>query len=77
MVEKTKRALTILQERNSQDNCGDLNEGSNLNGVNGEHAPVSRRTSAEEVKRTANELMVHTVRLTEEKMAFVRRKAGM
>lgn len=78
MVEKTKRALAILQERSAKDNnCNDINnEGINLNGVNGEHGAIARRTTAEDMKRTANELMAHTVRLTEEKVAFVRKKAG-
>lgn len=74
MVEKTKRALAILQER---ENVVTSNDGVVLtNGINGEHGSASRRHNGDDVKRTVNELIAHTVRLTEEKVAYVRRKAG-
>lgn len=77
MVEKTKRALSILQERNAADGEGTV-DGLNLNGFSNEQNSLNflNRRTAEDVKRTANELMAHTVRLTEERVAFVRRKAG-
>lgn len=77
MVEKTKRALSILQERNVSD--GDVTvDGLNLNGFSHEQSSLNslNRRTAEDLKRTANELMAHTIRLTEERVAFVRRKAG-
>lgn len=76
MVEKTKRALAILQERNLQE-MSNADDGIHMNGISNDHSSNAiRRTVAEEVKRTANELMAHTVRLTEERVAFVRKKAG-
>lgn len=75
MVEKTKRALAILQERNLQE-MNNADDGIHINGISNDHSSNAiRRTVAEEVKRTANELMAHTVRLTEERVAFVRKKA--
>lgn len=76
MVEKTKRALAILQERNTNEcNFGET-DGVTLNGSNSDHSPLTKRVMGEEVKRTVNELMAHTLRFTEDKVAFVRKKAG-
>jgi len=75
MVEKTKRALAILRERNTEEyKCGDP-DGVNLNGTNYDSFRM-KQNMGDEMKKTVNELMVHTMQLTEEKVAFFRKKAG-
>ena len=61
MVEKTKRALTILQQRPSEAADG---------------APWGRAGDAADIKRQASEIMAQTVKATEERVAEVRRRAG-
>ena len=62
MVEKTKRALSILQHRPSE---------------SAESATYgSRAGDAADIKRQATEIMAQTVKATEERVAEVRRRAG-
>lgn len=78
MVEKTKRALSILQQRSGDNLTNGMCDwsGSGL---------ISRRMNnnlasgptAEEVKRTASEIMAHTIRVTEDRVAEVKKKAGI
>lgn len=60
MVEKTKRALTILQQRNSQDLTNDWFRKQDVSG---------------DLKKAANEIMIHAVRQTEDRVAEVRKRA--
>lgn len=60
MVEKTKRALTILQQRNSQELATDW---------------LRRQDVSVDLKKAANEIMMHAVKQTEDKVAEVRRRA--
>lgn len=74
MVEKTKRALGILQHRGATEN-GHIN--SDWLPRREQHRPTNNpATSTEDVKRTASEIMAHTIRLTEDRVAEVKRKAG-
>lgn len=64
MVEKTKRAITVLQQRTSQDRD--------------ELVAWARKTAEEaeqEVKRRANELVSKTIKQTEERVSDVKRRA--
>ncbi|XP_054290290.1 protein CBFA2T1-like [Macrosteles quadrilineatus] len=69
MVEKTKRALTILQQRSSDGGGAEWRRTTPSGGA------VAGHPSADDVKRTASEIMAHTIRLTEDRVAEVRRKA--
>ncbi|KYB26340.1 Protein CBFA2T3-like Protein [Tribolium castaneum] len=60
MVEKTKRALTILQQRNSQDLTNEW---------------LRKQDVSVDLKKAANEIMVQAVRQTEDRVAEVRRRA--
>lgn len=74
MVEKTKRALGILQHRGATEN-GHIS--SDWLPRREQHRPTNNpATCAEDVKRTASEIMAHTIRLTEDRVAEVKRKAG-
>lgn len=75
MVEKTKRALGILQHRTAGENghvTDWLPRRDLLRTVNSNNSSAA----AEDVKRTAGEIMAHTIRLTEDRVAEVKRKAG-
>ncbi|KAG8302410.1 hypothetical protein J6590_033006 [Homalodisca vitripennis] len=72
MVEKTKRALSILQQRAGENGHVSSNEWLPRRDALRTSAPSH---SAEDVKRTAGELMAQTIRLTEDRVAEVRRKA--
>ncbi|XP_028409966.1 protein CBFA2T3-like [Dendronephthya gigantea] len=64
MVEKTKRAITVLQQRTTQDRD--------------ELVAWARKTAEEaeqEVKRRANELVSKTIKQTEERVSDVKRRA--
>ncbi|CAB3993781.1 CBFA2T1-like isoform X5 [Paramuricea clavata] len=64
MVEKTKRAITVLQQRTSQDRE--------------ELVAWARKTAEEaeqEVKRRANDLVSKTIKQTEERVSDVKRRA--
>ncbi|XP_018324931.1 protein CBFA2T1 [Agrilus planipennis] len=60
MVEKTKRALTILQQRNNQDATNDW---------------FRRQDVSVDLKKAANEIMLQAVKQTEDRVAEVKRKA--
>lgn len=60
MVEKTKRALTILQQRNSQELTNDW---------------FRKQDVSVDLKKAANEIMVQAVRQTEDRVAEVKRRA--
>lgn len=60
MVEKTKRALTILQQRNSQDLTGEW---------------FRKQDVGVDLKKAANEIMIQAVKQTEDRVAEVRRRA--
>lgn len=60
MVEKTKRALSILQQRNSQDITNDW---------------LRKQDVGIDLKKAANEIMMQAVRQTEDRVAEVRRRA--
>ena len=65
MVGKTKRALTVLQERSQKDRE--------------ELSMWMRRHSDgldQDVKKRTNEMMAHTLRQTEDRVAEVKRRAG-
>jgi len=65
MVDKTKRALAVLQERSLRDR---------------EELAVWMRRQAEgmdqDVKKHTNDMMAFTVRQTEDRVSEVRRRAG-
>lgn len=60
MVEKTKRALTILQQRNNQDLTNEW---------------LRKQDVGVDLKKAANEIMVQAVRQTEDRVAEVKRRA--
>lgn len=60
MVEKTKRALTILQQRNNQELTNEW---------------LRKQDVGVDLKKAANEIMMHAVRQTEDRVAEVRRRA--
>lgn len=60
MVEKTKRALTILQQRNNQDLTNEW---------------LRKQDVSVDLKKAANEIMMQAVRQTEDRVAEVRRRA--
>lgn len=60
MVEKTKRALTILQQRNNQDLTNEW---------------FRKQDVSVDLKKAANEIMLQAVRQTEDRVAEVRRRA--
>lgn len=60
MVEKTKRALTILQQRNNQDLTNEW---------------LRKQDVSVDLKKAANEIMIQAVRQTEDRVAEVRRRA--
>lgn len=65
MVDKTKRALAVLQERSLRDR---------------EELSLWMRRHAEgmdvDMKKRSNDLMAHTLRQTEDRVSDVRRRAG-
>jgi hypothetical protein len=76
MVEKTKRALAILQHRgaNSVEN-GAAGGGNSANEWLRRSAPTDA-SEARDIKRTAGEIMAQTIRVTEDRVAEVKRRAG-
>lgn len=60
MVEKTKRALSILQQRNTQDITNDW---------------FRKQDASVDLKKAANEIMIQAVRQTEERVADVKKRA--
>ncbi|KAK9758511.1 NHR2 domain like [Popillia japonica] len=60
MVEKTKRALTILQQRNNQDLTNDW---------------FRKQDVSMDLKKAANEIMMQAVKQTEDRVAEVKRRA--
>ncbi|KAF0300526.1 Protein CBFA2T3 [Amphibalanus amphitrite] len=60
MVEKTKRALTMLQQRPAD---------------GGDATPWTRAHEPSDIRRQASEIMAQTVKATEERVAEVRRRA--
>lgn len=60
MVEKTKRALTILQQRNSQELTNDW---------------FRKQDVSVDLKKAANEIMMQAVKQTEDRVAEVKRRA--
>lgn len=60
MVEKTKRALSILQQRNSQEMTNEW---------------LRKQDVGVDLKKAANEIMMHAVRQTEDRVAEVRKRA--
>ncbi|XP_044745695.1 protein CBFA2T1 isoform X2 [Coccinella septempunctata] len=60
MVEKTKRALSILQQRNSQDITNDW---------------FRKQDVSVDLKKAANEIMIQAVRQTEDRVAEVKKRA--
>ncbi|PNF22032.1 hypothetical protein B7P43_G10578 [Cryptotermes secundus] len=75
MVEKTKRALAILQHRgaNSVEN-GAAVGGNSANEWLRRSAPTDA-SEARDIKRTAGEIMAQTIRVTEDRVAEVKRRA--
>ena len=65
MVDKTKRALAVLQERSLRDR---------------EELSLWMRRHAEgmdsDMKKRSNDMMAHTIRQTEDRVSEVRRRAG-
>ena len=76
MVEKTKRALAILQHRGagSVEN-GAAGGGNSTNEWLRRPAPTDAN-EARDIKRTAGEIMAQTIRVTEDRVAEVKRRAG-
>lgn len=66
MVDKTKRALAVLQERSLRDR---------------EELSLWMRRQAEgmdqDLKKRSSDMMSHTIRQTEDRVTDVRRRAGM
>lgn len=66
MVDKTKRALAVLQERSVHDR---------------EELSMWMRRQAEgmdqDTRKRTNDMMAHTIRQTEDRVSEVRRRAGM
>lgn len=60
MVEKTKRALTILQQRNNQDLTSEW---------------LRKQDVGVDLKKAANEIMLQAVRQTEDRVSEVKRRA--
>ncbi|KAL3286930.1 hypothetical protein HHI36_001415, partial [Cryptolaemus montrouzieri] len=60
MVEKTKRALTILQQRNNQDLTNDW---------------FRKQDVSVDLRKAANEIMIQAVRQTEDRVAEVKKRA--
>ncbi|KAB0804766.1 hypothetical protein PPYR_01736 [Photinus pyralis] len=60
MVEKTKRALSILQQRNNQEITNEW---------------LRKQDVGADLKKAANEIMIQAVRQTEDRVAEVRRRA--
>lgn len=60
MVEKTKRALTILQQRNNQELTNDW---------------FRKQDVSMDLKKAANEIMMQAVKQTEDRVAEVKRRA--
>ncbi|KDR18443.1 Protein CBFA2T1 [Zootermopsis nevadensis] len=75
MVEKTKRALAILQHRGagSVEN-GAAGSGNSANDWLRRSAPTDA-SEARDIKRTAGEIMAQTIRVTEDRVAEVKRRA--
>lgn len=69
MVEKTKRALAILQQRGGGVADGDWSRRLGAAADNG-------GGSSSDIKRTAGEIMAQTIRATEDRVAEVKRRAG-
>lgn len=72
MVEKTRRALTMLQQKEERDG------GSGISRV-GSMGATDLRQRADydaEVRRHAAELVAQSIRTTEERVSEVKRKAG-
>lgn len=71
MVEKTRRALTMLQQREDRESsAGGGRCSSSLSDGR------SRSEYDAEVRRHATELVAHAIRSTEDRVAEVKRKAG-
>lgn len=77
MVEKTKRALSILQQRSTDNGHPGVNEWMPRRDALRTNLPPATTHAADDVKRTAGEIMAQTIRMTEDRVAEVRRKAGL
>jgi hypothetical protein len=76
MVEKTKRALAILQHRGASSvENGAAGGGNSANEWLRRPAPTDAN-EARDIKRTAGEIMAQTIRVTEDRVAEVKRRAG-
>lgn len=76
MVEKTKRALAILQHRGASSvENGAAGGGNSANEWLRRSAPTDA-SEARDIKRTAGEIMAQTIRVTEDRVAEVKRRAG-
>lgn len=76
MVEKTKRALGILQHRGASSvENGAAGGGNSTNEWLRRSAPTDA-SDARDIKRTAGEIMAQTIRVTEDRVAEVKRRAG-
>ncbi|XP_033338085.1 CBFA2/RUNX1 partner transcriptional co-repressor nervy [Megalopta genalis] len=91
MVEKTKRALTILQTRGcsspaavpplanasaaTQNGTGNSAAGNNLSSTNGSQVESSTGDREGSLKRLSGEIVAQTIKATEDKVAEVKRKA--
>lgn len=92
MVEKTKRALAILQTRGcsspaapppaasasvgAQNGAGSNNAANNPSSTNGSQVESSTGDREGSLKRLSGEIVAQTIRATEDKVAEVKRKAG-
>jgi hypothetical protein len=70
MVEKTKRALAILQQRPLRETSGADFTASWLRKL------PTDTTEQSEIKKAAGEIMAQTIKATEERVAEVKRRAG-
>lgn len=70
MVEKTKRALAILQQRPQPETSGADFTASWLRKLPTDTSEQS------EIKKAAGEIMAQTIKVTEERVAEVKRRAG-
>jgi runt-related transcription factor 1 len=76
MVEKTKRALAILQHRGANSVENGSAGGSNPTNEWLRRSAPTDASETRDIKRTAGEIMAQTIRVTEDRVAEVKRRAG-
>lgn len=75
MVEKTRRALGILQQR-ANDNQQQQKRRDSTSASSSHHQQQHQAYEASELRRQAGELIAQTLKATEDRVSQVKRKAG-